>query len=346
MVSAMDRELRLRKDFLGTKHIETIYFGGGTPSMIPAPLLRQLLNRVHELFEVSDDAEITLEANPDDITTEVLNAWRTSGVNRLSIGIQTFNDNRLKFLNRAHDSIEAIRSVKLARQHGFDNLTCDLIYAIPPNSMEKWEKDLELMLDLQVPHLSLYGLTIESETVFGKWKSKGKLEEVTESANADQYAHAIKTLSRAGYEHYEVSNFCQPGKYSRHNSAYWLQKSYLGIGPGAHSYDGQARSFAIRNNASYIRSLEKGEIPLETEVLSPTQQANEYMLTRIRTRFGIDPKQISALSGINFLGKFDSQLKSWINSGLMEEKGDIFRLTSLGMMNADEITLKLFLDEP
>ncbi|MDW3196322.1 MAG: radical SAM family heme chaperone HemW [Cytophagales bacterium] len=346
MVWAMDHELRLRKDFLGTKQIETIYFGGGTPSMIPATLLQQLLDRVHELFEVSADVEITLEANPDDINKEILAAWRTSGVNRLSIGIQTFDDDRLKFLNRAHDSREAIRSVELAKQHGFGNLTCDLIYAIPPNSMEKWERDLDIMLELDIPHLSLYGLTVESETVFGKWKSAGKLKEVTESANADQYAHAINTLSQAGYEHYEVSNFCLPGRYSRHNSAYWLQKPYLGIGPGAHSYDGHTRSFAIRNNTSYIRSLEKKELPLEAEDLSPTQQANEYMLTRIRTGFGINPKEISTLAGVDFLEKFGSQLKSWINTGLMEAQGDIFRLTSLGMMNADEITLKLFLDEP
>ena len=346
MVLAMDHELRLRQDFLGTKKIETIYFGGGTPSLIPAQLLQQLLNRVQELFEVSNNVEITLEANPDDINSEILTSWHASGINRLSIGIQTFDDDRLKFLNRAHSSQEAIRSVELAKQHGFDSLTCDLIYAIPPNSRKKWEKDLEIMLELQIPHLSLYGLTVESETVFGKWKSAGKLEEVTESANADQYAYAIQALSQAGYEHYEVSNFCQPGKYSRHNSAYWLQKPYLGIGPGAHSYDGQSRSFAVRNNALYIRSLEKGKLPLEKEELSLTQQANEYMLTRIRTRFGIDPDELSKLSGINYFGQFGSQLKAWIDAGLMVEEGDIFRLTSAGMMNADEIALKLFLDEP
>jgi len=202
------------------------------------------------------------------------------------------------------------------------------------------------MLKLQVPHLSLYGLTVESETVFGKWKSTGKLKEVTESANADQYAHAIKTLTSAGYEHYEVSNFCQPGKHARHNSAYWLQKPYLGIGPGAHSYNGNSRSYAIRNNALYIRSLEQEELPLETEQLSPIQQANEYMLTRIRTRFGIDPNQISELAKVDFLEKLGHLIKSWEATELMEVDGSIFRLTSLGMMNADEIALKLFLDEP
>lgn len=345
MVSAMDRELRLRKSFLGTNQVETIYFGGGTPSMIPKEHLQLLINRVQELFEIKTDAEITLEANPDDIHSSALEAWRELGINRLSIGIQTFDNDRLRFLNRAHSSAEAVQSVRLAKQSGYENLTCDLIYAIPPNSMDKWKKDLEIMLSLDIPHLSLYGLTVEPETVFGKWKSKGKLTEVTESANADQYAYAIETLTREGYEHYEVSNFCKPECYSRHNSAYWLQKPYLGIGPGAHSYDGNSRSFAVRNNALYIGALENDELPLETEELSPIQQANEYMLTRIRTRFGIDPNQISAVAKVDFMEEFGSQMNTWVDTNLMIKEGTIYRLTSRGMMNADEIALKLFLDE-
>lgn len=345
MIMAMDRELQLRKSFLGTKKVETIYFGGGTPSMVATEHLQLLISRVRALFEVSSDAEITLEANPDDIHTSTLEAWRNQGINRLSIGIQTFDEDRLKFLNRVHSSEEAYHAVQLAKQYGFDNLTCDLIYAIPPNSMEKWEKDLETMLSLEIPHLSLYGLTVEPETVFGKWKSKGKLEEVTEAANADQYAHAIKSLTQAGYEHYEVSNFCKPGRYSQHNSAYWLQKSYLGIGPGAHSYNGKSRSFTIKNNALYIRALEKDKLSLETEHLSPVQQANEYMLTRIRTQFGIDPNQISTIGEVDFMGKFGNQINAWVDMHLMVKDQEVYRLTSQGMMNADEIALKLFLDE-
>ncbi len=345
MVTAMDRELQLRKKFLETKKVETIYFGGGTPSMIPEKHLQSLIKRVQDLFEVKADAEVTLEANPDDINESALEAWREIGINRLSIGIQTFDDDRLKFLNRAHNSEEAIQSVLLAKEKGFDNLTCDLIYAIPPNSMDKWKKDLETMLSLEIPHLSLYGLTIEAETVFGKWKSKGKLQEVTEAANADQYAYAIASLTQAGYEHYEVSNFCKPGSYSRHNSAYWLQKPYLGIGPGAHSYNGETRSFAIRNNALYIKALENGELPHESEHLSPIQQANEYLLTRIRTRYGIDPNQISILAKVDFMEKFGNLLSTWIDSDLMVKDQEVYRLTSHGMMNADEIALKLFLDE-
>ena len=345
MMSAMDRELQLREDFLGTNRVETLYFGGGTPSMIPVAYLRQLIHRTHALFEVQNDAEITLEANPDDINELTLAAWQEIGINRLSIGIQTFNDERLKFLNRAHSSLEAIQAVQLAKKQGFHNLTCDLIYALPPNSMEKWKIDLETMLKLEVPHLSLYGLTVEPETVFGKWKEKGKFEEVSESANADQYAYAIDVLTRSGYEHYEVSNFCKPGMYSRHKSAYWLQKPYLGIGPGAHSYDGGSRSFTIRNNTLYISSLEKEILPLEMEQLSPVQRANEYMLTRIRTQFGIDPNQISAIAGVNFMKDFGHQIQNWMDAELMVKEGSIFRLTSQGMMNADEITLKLFLDE-
>ncbi len=345
MMAAMDRELVLRKKFLGTNKVETIYFGGGTPSMISSEHLQLLINRVKSLFSLQSDAEITLEANPDDITSIKLEEWQKSGINRLSIGIQTFDDDRLTFLNRVHDSQEAVRSVKLAQQHGFDNLTCDLIYAIPPNSMDKWQRDLETMLSLEVPHLSLYGLTVESETVFGKWKSSGKLHEVAESDNADQFVYAIDTLTSKGYQHYEVSNFCYPGQHSRHNSAYWLQKPYLGIGPGAHSYDGHNRAFGIRKNAQYIRSIEDRVLPIETEHLSAVQQANEYMLTRIRTRFGIDPHEISQLANVDFMGKFGPQIRSWIDTEMMEEDGAIFRLTSLGMMNADEITLKLFLDE-
>lgn len=345
MSSAMDRELILRKDFIGDDTIETVYFGGGTPSMVPTDHLEQLLSRVKALYKVSPDAEVTLEANPDDITSSKLTAWQALGFNRLSIGIQTFDDDRLRFLNRAHTSKMAIDAVKLAQSHGFENITCDLIYAIPPGGRDKWRKDVDIMLSLEVPHLSLYGLTVEPETVFGKWKSTGKFQEVSESANADQYAYAIETLSEAGFEHYEVSNFSKPGRYSRHNSAYWLQKPYLGIGPGAHSYNGHHRSYAVQNNALYIRSLEKGELPLETEHLSPVQQANEYMLTRIRTRFGIDPEEISHLAQINFHEQFDSLITTWIDAELMEVDGSTLRLTSKGMMNADEIALKLFLDD-
>ena len=345
MMEAMIREIHLRADYLQGDVIKTIYFGGGTPSILPTRWIARLLAEIHRIFEVSPDAEVTLEANPDDIHAERLKSWSALGINRLSIGIQTFDDERLKFLNRIHSGQEAQASIQLAQDHGFQNLTCDLIYAIPPEHMQKWEQDVRTLLAHQVPHISMYGLTIEEDTAFGKWRSTGKLKEVSEAANARQYEWTIDHLKAAGFEHYEVSNFCQPGMQSRHNSAYWLQTAYLGLGPGAHSYDGGSRSYAVSNNALYIKALTANQLPLEVEILTPFQKANEYVLTRIRTHFGVDLSYVSELTGIDLLQKHGPFIHQLISQGMMEKSGKFYRLTSKGMFNADEIALKFFLDE-
>lgn len=345
MVEAIMNEIRLRTDYLGGDTVETVYFGGGTPSILPSESLGSLLDEIRNTHLLASDAEITLEANPDDINRHQLDSWRELGINRLSIGIQTFDDDRLKFLNRVHSGKEAEESISLAREFGFQNLTCDLIYAIPPGGMNKWRQDIETLLSHDIPHISLYGLTIEPNTAFGKWHSSGKLIEVSESENAEQYEWAISRLKSAGFEHYEVSNFSQPGMHSRHNSSYWLQKPYLGLGPGAHSYDGHTRSFAISNNTHYMKAISNGNLPLEKETLSRVQRANEYILTRIRTHFGIDCSYVDRTAQIDFYDQNKTFIDDLIHGGLMQKDGNIYKLTSKGMLNADEIALKFFLDE-
>ena len=345
MVDAMCLEAKLRRDFLNEREIHTIYFGGGTPSLLTESHLAQLFEGVHENFDVQEDAEITLEANPDDITRERLDTWRSVGINRLSIGVQTFDEVRLKMLNRAHSAFQATSCIQMAMAAGFTNLTCDLIYAIPPSAMNIWIKDVEQMIDFGIPHLSLYGLTVEERTVFGQRKSKGVFQEVSEEDNADQYQYAIERLSDAGYRHYEVSNFSLPGRESQHNSGYWQQVEYLGIGPSAHSFNGSQRAFAVSSNGKYLQQLAEGKIPIEIEQLSTIDQVNEYAMTRARTQFGIDIQYLDKLSDGRFSEKNRTFLDWLVSKQWMTWDGDQrYTITSAGMFNADEIALKLFLD--
>lgn len=345
MHHAILEELKLRSGYLNDETINTIYFGGGTPSLFSGKQIEEILNLINSHFEVSQFAEITLEANPDDLTKSSLQGLKKVGINRLSIGVQTFDDDRLSFMNRAHSANEARESIKLAFETGFTNMTADLIYAIPPENMGYWEKDLSEMITLSLPHISLYGLTIEEKTVFGNWLAKGKLHETSEDIAARQYRYAIETLTEAGYEHYEVSNFAKPGFRSKHNSAYWSGEKYLGVGPGAHSYDGNTRSYNVRNNTKYINEIEKGVLPETIEYLSKIQRINEYVLTHLRTAKGIDLTEVRSKFEVDLKKDSKQVLSNYLNQGLIVWEGDQIRLTIDGFMVADEIALGLFYDE-
>ncbi|MFT6866514.1 MAG: oxygen-independent coproporphyrinogen-3 oxidase [Cyclobacteriaceae bacterium] len=338
-------ELILRRAYLKGEVIHTIYFGGGTPSMLSGNQVSEILNLISTQFLVSESAEITLEANPDDLTRSKLSDLKVAGINRLSIGVQTFDDDRLTYVNRAHSSQEARTCIRNAYEVGFDNLTADLIYAIPPESMEYWEKDLAEMIQLGLPHISLYGLTIEDKTVFKNWLVKGKFQEISEDMAAKQYRYAIHTLKEAGYEHYEVSNFSKPGFASKHNSAYWSGEKYLGVGPGAHSYNGITRSSNIRNNTKYIQIIKSGKIPETIEFLTNIQLMNEFILTHLRTAKGINLVEFKNSFGQDLIPNKSIPLANFQSQGLVQWNEDNISLTIDGFLVADEIALDLFFEE-
>lgn len=345
MVQAIRKELALRKDYLGTEEIRSIYFGGGTPSLLNEKELTQILESIFRIYKVGSDVEITLEANPDDLSAAALAVLNHSGINRLSIGVQTFDDKRLKFINRTHSAQEAKDALTCAKEAGFDNITADLMYAIPPGDLAYWEKDLNLMLSFDLPHLSIYGLTIEEKTVFGQWVRKGLMEETIEDVAAKQYQLAIDVLTSHGYEHYEVSNFTKPGMYSRHNSAYWDDQKYLGVGPGAHSYNGSARSYTVSNNAKFISAIHTNTLPLTTEKLTSTQKANEYLLTHLRTRHGVNLSWFQEHFEKDLFSDHRAFVNQMVHDGLAEMSFGKLKLTSKGFLVADEIALKLFNNE-
>jgi oxygen-independent coproporphyrinogen-3 oxidase len=270
----MSAELKLQKGYLRDRVLSTIYFGGGTPSLLRQPELEIIFEGIHSIYSAVDRAEISLEANPDDLTKEKLAELRQLGINRLSIGVQSFDDAILKFLNRAHDSDEATRCIAAARSEGLNNISVDLIYAIPGQPQERWKKNIEKVLHLSPEHVSAYALTIEKKTAFGQQQKKGQLHPVSEEIAAEQFELLMDMMQAAGYEQYEISNFCRPGFHSRHNTSYWQQVPYLGIGPSAHSYDGESRQFNISNNSLYRKAIENNTVPCEREVLTRENRIN------------------------------------------------------------------------
>ncbi len=344
MVKTIVQEIINRKSYL-TEKVNTIYFGGGTPSLLSKDQVENLLNVISKNFTLGDHPEITLEANPEDLSITKSKELFQLGINRLSIGIQTFDDGRLKWMNRAHNAKESVSAVKNARNAGFGNISLDLIYAIPDHSRSMWEKDLESITELKPEHISLYGLTIEDRTVFGKWEQQNKLIQVPEDEAANQYLFAVEFLQSSGYIQYEVSNFGKEGFYSRHNNNYWGGIDYLGVGPGAHSFDGVSRRFNVRNNQTYLKSIRDAGEYSETEFLSETQRINETILTQLRTVKGLD---INGLKN-QFSFQFGRSQIDFINElkrqELIEMTDNYLRLKSKGFLVADEIALRLFLPE-
>ena len=346
MVQSIIRELDLRKDYLKNEKVESVYFGGGTPSLLDKDELQSIMDQIRKLYDLSPVSEITLEANPEDLSLPKLEELRSLGVNRLSIGIQTFHEETLQFMNRAHNSSEAENCLIDARKVGFDNVSTDLIFAVPPTetSIQRFSQDIDRLLSHGPEHISLYSLTIEPKTVFGNRYAKNELKSVADEINAIQYEMAIDRLTTSGYEHYEVSNFGKPDFYSRHNSSYWLSQIYLGVGPGAHSFNGTSRAYNVSNNAIYIKSLTNDKLALTEELLTKQDQLNEYVLTRIRTKWGISFTDLNEIYGADFR-MHRTYIENLISARRATLQDDILRLTSRGLCIADEIALHFFSTE-
>ncbi|HEX2628926.1 MAG TPA: radical SAM family heme chaperone HemW [Chitinophagaceae bacterium] len=337
LLQALLKETRLRKDYLGNTLVETIYFGGGTPSLLTIEDLKLEIEAIRKYFIVSENAELTLEANPDDITEEILKGWKAIGINRLSIGIQSFFEEDLQWMNRAHTAQQAIGNLQLARQY-FDNITIDLIYGTPQLTDEKWKYNVDTAIAIGIPHLSCYALTVEPKTPLQKMIDQHRSPDVDPDKQSSQFLLLMDWMEKAGYEHYEISNFAKPGWRSRHNSSYWQGAHYLGLGPSAHSFNGHSRQWNIANNQQYIESISKDIIPYEIEELTPTQQLNEYIMTALRTMEGIDLQKINKEERNRIL----SESTNYLNSGLMKEERDHLILTKEGRLLADGIAAALF----
>ncbi|MFY0607939.1 MAG: radical SAM family heme chaperone HemW [Cyclobacteriaceae bacterium] len=345
VITAIANELELRKDELHGEQIHSIYFGGGTPSLLDEGELSLLLNQINRHYRLGDQVEVTLEANPDDLTKQKLRELKAGGVNRLSVGIQTFDDARLKYINRAHNSEEAIDCLNYIQAAGFHNYSADLIYALPPDEMDYWISDLHLLISYNPTHISIYGLTIEDKTVFGNWEKKGRIKQISEETAAKQYQMAVDYLVKHGYDHYEVSNFAKPGFESRHNAGYWDDQKYLGVGPGAHSYDGSKRSFNIANNAKYLTNLNQNQLVTTIEELSLTNQMNEYIFTHLRTKKGALASEFRLKFGRDLLVDKQKELREFGSQKLLRVEKDRIALSSEGLMIADEITWRLFYED-
>lgn len=341
LVSALQNELVLRKNELPNEPIKTIYFGGGTPSLLNLEELTAIFKTIYTEFTIAENPEITLEANPDDLSEEKINDLANSKINRLSIGVQSFFEEDLKLMNRAHNAEEALNSIKLARSK-FDNISVDLIYGIPGMSNERWQKNIQILLDLDIPHISSYALTVEPNTALQKFIEKGKIKPVDDAAAAQHFETLRTVLKNAGFEHYEFSNYGKPGYFSQNNTAYWLGKPYLGIGPSAHSYDGNSRKWNIANNTLYIKAIEKSELPLEVEELSITDRYNEYIMTRLRTYFGVDLVEVESKFGKEYLEYLKEQSVVLFEKELLRIENDVMHITEKGTFLSDGIAADLF----
>ncbi len=341
MVQAICKEAALRNDYV-KEDIATIYFGGGTPSLLTIDDLRFTIDTLHGLFTINNDVEITLEANPDDITEEKLLQWKQAGINRLSIGVQSFFDEDLLWMNRAHNAQQAYKSILLAQQTGFNNITIDLIYGLPQLSDERWIKNIEMAIQLNIPHLSCYALTVEPNTALQKMIVLQKKENVDAAKQSRQFKILMHYLTAAGYEHYEISNFAKADFRSKHNSSYWQGKPYLGLGPSAHSYNGNSRQWNVANNTLYIKSINENIIPFEAEDLSSIQKLNEYIMTSLRTIEGLSLQKIKALSNETVASTILNDASKFIQQDLMERKNGSLVLTQKGKFLADGIAADLF----
>jgi oxygen-independent coproporphyrinogen III oxidase len=342
LVRAISGEIALQKNYLNGEPLETIYVGGGTPSILLPEELDEILNAVHTNFSVVESPEITLEGNPDDLSKDKLNYFFKAGINRLSVGIQSFDNAILKSLNRAHNNVMARGCIDDAKRAGFKNISIDLIYAIPERSDEDWEKDIHEAIALRPQHISSYSLTIEEKTVFGKWTRQGKMKPVNDDVAARQLTLLIDNLERENYEQYEVSNFSKPGFQSRHNSNYWRNRIYLGVGPSAHSYNGESRQYNLSNNSLYLRSIQQGKIPSTVEVLTMEDKINEYLLTTLRTSWGADLKILREQFSWDIINENRDYVQSIQSKGLIVIEDNFLRLTRQGRFFADKIASDLF----
>jgi oxygen-independent coproporphyrinogen-3 oxidase len=349
MVDAICTEIELQKDYLQNKKLQTIYFGGGTPSLLSAGDFEKIFKTITDVYDLSSLEETTIETNPDDISLEKINEWKAFGIDRVSLGIQTFDNDLLKFMNRAHDSHQSLEALSLLLNNDLENITIDLIYAKNAKEFD-FEKqnrilrnDLNIIEKYNLNHISAYNLTIEDSTVFGKWVKQKKLEPIGEDYAAEQYEILIESLTAQGFEQYEVSNFAKKGKYALHNSAYWKNEEYLGVGPSAHSYNRFSRQSNISNNSKYIDTVASHKVPFSLETLSVSDKVNDYLLCGLRTIWGIDTKKISQIVG-EIPQTFWDALDILKNQNLVVQSGDSIKITSQGRIFSDKIASDLFFD--
>jgi oxygen-independent coproporphyrinogen-3 oxidase len=341
MVLALAKEMQLRKSEV-SEVIETIYFGGGTPSVLTLEEINFLIQEVYSNFEVSQNPEITLEANPDDLTNERIFELANSPINRLSIGIQSFFEEDLKMMNRAHNSAEAIKSLEIATKY-FDNISIDLIYGIPGLTNEMWKQNIETALSFGIPHISSYALTVEPKTALKKLIQTGKIAEPKDDIAQEHFQILVDTLQENGFIHYELSNFGKENYFSKNNSAYWLGKKYLGIGPSAHSYNGISRSWNIANNSIYLKEIQEDKLPNEIEILSKEDRYNEYVMTGLRTIWGISLDRIENEFGTDFLNYLMKQAEKFLADDLLSIEENVLKTTRKGKFLADGIASDLFM---
>jgi oxygen-independent coproporphyrinogen-3 oxidase len=343
LVTALCKEIELRKDYMGSKNISTIYFGGGTPSLLSKEELDKILNTISTHFTVAPDAEVTLEANPDDLTEEKIAGLKQAGINRLSIGIQSFVDEHLTLMNRSHNAKQAIDAVRNAQKAGIKNISIDLIYGLPNLPIDKWRDNIKQAFELDVPHISAYCLTVEKKTALNHMVQKKQITLPNDAETAEQFYMLIEESAKHGFTHYEISNFGKEGMYSRHNSSYWKNEPYLGIGPSAHSYNGSSRQWNISNNALYIKGIEASETIFEIENLTEADKFNEYVMTGLRTIWGINLDYVKTSFGEDILQELLQDSKPYIDSGHMQQNRENVTLTQKGKLIADKIASDLFI---
>ena len=343
MLNCMKLELELRQDYLKNNKVDTIYFGGGTPSVLEKNEIISILQKIYDKYNIVENPEITLECNPDDLSKDKLIALKEIGINRLSIGAQSFNDKELKWMNRSHNANQSERCIKIAQQVGFDNITIDLIYGLPGQTITDWEKNLKEMFKYNIQHFSAYALTIENKTILKHLVNTNKIKPLEEELIVNQFNLLIDKADEHGFIHYEISNFGKKGYFSKHNTAYWQSKHYLGIGPSAHSYNGKSRSWNVSSNKQYIQKITKGEDYFEVEKLTKNQQYNEYVFTALRTIWGINSKKIAQRFNINILNHYLTEIKKWEKKAYVKQADKVFTLTKKGQIFADRIASDLFI---
>jgi oxygen-independent coproporphyrinogen-3 oxidase len=341
MVKAIRQEIRLRKQDAKLP-VETIYFGGGTPSVLTPQQLRVLLGEVYNQFEVIDKPEITLEANPDDLSPAYILAILKLGINRLSIGVQSFLDDELTLMNRAHNASQALSSVKHAKKE-FDNVSIDLLFGNPNTTLDDWKRNLDHALQLEVPHISSYALTLEPKTALERFVEKGVVSLLDEKLVEAHFHHLVDTLTQVGYDHYELSSFGKPGYHSRNNTGYWQGKTYLGIGPSAHGFDGNQRYWNVSNNASYMQQIAKGELPQTIEKLSVVDRFNESIMIGLRASWGVSLQAMENDLGLRYRQHLEDQAKRFVDEGLLHIENNALKTTPKGVFLADGISADLFL---
>lgn len=343
VVSAIEKELELRSNYIGKELVDTIYIGGGTPSLLNEVELQSIFHAVLHNYNVSENAEITLEGNPDDLTKKKLKELKQTPINRLSIGVQSFFEEDLRFMNRAHNAAEAIESIQNAKEVGFDSISIDLIFGSQTTTNEMWQKNLETFFELGINHLSAYSLTIEEKTALAHNIAKGKVESVDDEKNYTQYLMLQNAIQLQGFEQYELSNYCKNESYSKHNTSYWQSKNYLGIGPSAHSFDGTSRQWNVRNNSLYLKAIDNKTSYFEKEGLTEIDRYHEFLITSLRTKWGINVAELKVLFSPFIVDHFNRKILS-INKSIIDLSNKYLVVKSAHLFQSDDVVRELMID--